>query len=314
MYRYEYFSILEFTIKARANASRALQKCSQIPADCSVYSMFDSVVLVGNSPWLKLGASFSSILVLKCTGFECLLWSRGIMTDSVLPLPVRFTCGQSAYGIAHPCSWRKQNKPKMSANNEKSLFIMAQSRAEYGQIKSLTEDEVIAELFSEPLSDVPEDYLLIFIVIKPFGRPRLQLNEVGLLGLLDEAYVESFGYREKIARAFAISPVRAEYAKFEARVLNKLPLLSGDSLANLRVNTAVLKKEKKNVETDHNRITPNLTLCRHRMEHEYRARSFVLRQQMSVPLGLLLTCLCVQVDSRDDSQEPVDSSKHQKLE
>ncbi|PSN49438.1 hypothetical protein C0J52_06594, partial [Blattella germanica] len=84
---YEYFSILEFTIKARVNASSGLQNCSQIPADCSVYSLFDSVVLVGNSPRLTLGASFSSILVLKCTGFECLLRSRGGMTGCVLPLP-----------------------------------------------------------------------------------------------------------------------------------------------------------------------------------------------------------------------------------
>ncbi|PSN36120.1 hypothetical protein C0J52_17205, partial [Blattella germanica] len=42
---------------------------------------------------LKLGASFSSILVLKCTGFECLLRSRGGMTGSVLPLPTRRSIG-----------------------------------------------------------------------------------------------------------------------------------------------------------------------------------------------------------------------------
>ncbi|PSN45968.1 hypothetical protein C0J52_09768 [Blattella germanica] len=31
--------------KGEINASSDLQKCFQIPADCSVYSMFDSVVL-----------------------------------------------------------------------------------------------------------------------------------------------------------------------------------------------------------------------------------------------------------------------------
>ncbi|PSN33495.1 hypothetical protein C0J52_15385 [Blattella germanica] len=34
---------------------------------------------------------------------------------------------------------------------------MAQSQAKYREMKSLTEDEIIAELLSDPLSDVPED-------------------------------------------------------------------------------------------------------------------------------------------------------------
>ncbi|PSN34739.1 hypothetical protein C0J52_17747, partial [Blattella germanica] len=42
------------------------------------------------------------LAVRTCTGFECLLRSRGGMTDSVLPLTVRFTCGQSAYDIPIP--------------------------------------------------------------------------------------------------------------------------------------------------------------------------------------------------------------------
>ncbi|PSN36434.1 hypothetical protein C0J52_11659 [Blattella germanica] len=59
--------------------------------------------------------------------------------------------------------------------SSQTMFIIVQSQAKYGEIKSLTEDEIIAELFSDPLSDDLEDIFIVIVSVR-VKIPRQKKN------------------------------------------------------------------------------------------------------------------------------------------